>query len=180
MPERKLSFEEDLGGTGALPSVEEQIAATANRFLYLALGVLMLSLLWLLDRRYAVFDQIPVRLQTAYERNGGHSPNWINNWARWARLTLIERSFETINRSLRLLGRPPAYFATPTERANLLAKELPTARAAIEALLEQHQASLFTPEPGNAGVARRASLTIWIQVLRSIVQKFLYGRPIET
>jgi len=179
LPERKLSFEEDLGGTVPPPPIEQQVAAAATRFLYSVLGVLFIILLWLLNRRYAVFDQIPVRMQTAYQRNGGRSPVWLDNWARWARLTLIERSFETINRSLRLLGKTPAYSSTPTERATLLAKELPVANIAIETLLAQHQASLFTPEPGNAGVARRASLTIWTQTLWAILRKFLYGRPIE-
>jgi hypothetical protein len=135
--------------------------------------------LWLLNRQYAVFDRIPVRLQTAYERNGGRSPAWVKNWSRWARLSLIERSFETVNRSLRLLGKPPAFSATPNDRANLLIKVLPDAEGAIASLLEQHQASLFTPEPGHAGVARRASFSIWFYTLQSIIRKFLYGRPIE-
>ncbi|MGB7875710.1 MAG: transglutaminaseTgpA domain-containing protein [Anaerolineales bacterium] len=179
LPERKLNFEEDFGDTGALPPIEEQLAATTTRILYPVLGALLIGLLWLLNRQYAVFDRIPVRLQTAYERNGGRSPAWLKSWVHWARLTPIERSFETINRSLRLLGRPPAYSATPAERAQALAKELPVANSAIESLLEQHQASLFTPEPGHPGLARRASLTIWVQTIRSIVEKFLYGRPVQ-
>ena len=179
LPGRKLDFEEDFGDTGALPPLQEQVTATTYRFLYPIIAVLLVVSVWLLNRRYAVFDQIPVRLQTAYRRNGGRSPAWLDNWARWARLTLIERSFETVNRSLRLLGKRPAYSATPAERAKSLEQELPVASVAIESLLEQHQASLFTLEPGDPGLARRASLTIWWYTFQSIVRKFLYGHPIQ-
>ncbi len=147
--------------------------------LYSALAVLLLASVWLLNRQYAVFHQIPIRLQAVYERNGGRTPAWLANWARWSTLTPIERSFETINRSLRLLGTPPTFYATPTERAKSLSKELPMATNSIETLLSQHQASLFTPEPGNPGLARRASLDIWWLTLRSLIQKVLYGQPIE-
>ncbi len=146
---------------------------------YLGAAFLLVAVFWFVNRQYAVIDRVPIYLQAAYERNGGRSPVWLTNWARWARLTPIERAFETINRSLRLLGEPPVFYATPTERAKLLTGKLPIATSAVEVLLEQHQASLFTPEPGQAGLARRASLRIWLYTIQSIVKKFLYGSPIE-
>jgi hypothetical protein len=153
---------------------------TANPLWYtLAATVVLAGLLWFLNDRYAVIDRVPVYLKTAYERNGGQAPTWLANWARWATLTPIERSFETINRSLRLLGAPPAFYATPAERANSLLKKLPVAASPIKTLLGQHQASLFTPDPGQPGLARRASLDIWFYTAQSIVRRFLYGPPIE-
>jgi hypothetical protein len=141
--------------------------------------VILTGVLWFINNRYAVIDRMPVYLQAAYERNGGRAPAWLANWARWALLTPIERSFETVNRSLRLLGETPASYATPAERAKSLEKRLPVAASFIETLLNQHQASLFTPDPGQPGLARRASLHIWYLTLQSILQRFLYGRPIE-
>jgi len=146
---------------------------------YLAGTLFLIGLLWIVNTRYAVIDRVPVFLQIAYERNGGRVPTWLTNWARWARLTPIERSFETINRSLRLLGDPPAFSATPAERAQSLLKKLPVATDSIETLLNQHQAALFTPDPGQPAVARRASLNIWLRTFQSIINRFLYGRPIE-
>ena len=179
LPERKLAFEESLGNTEENSLNGEQVPATSNILLYTTLAAFLIGLVWLLNRQYAVFDRIPVRLQTAYERNGGRSPAWLDNWARWAMLTPIERSFETVNRCLRLLGESPAFHATPTERAKSLLKKLPIASNAIETLLEQHQASLFTSEPGNTGLAQRASFTIWLYTIQSMIQKFLHGRPLE-
>jgi hypothetical protein len=146
---------------------------------YLAAILFLVGVLWYANTRYAVINRVPVHLKAVYERNGGRSPTWLTNWARWATLTPIERSFETVNRCLRLLGEPPTFYATPVERAKSLMKKLPVATSDIETLLEQHQASLFTPAPGNVGLARRASLNIWFHTLQSKIQKFLYGPPIE-
>ena len=179
LPGRKLEFEENLGQTDVAPLTEEQPTTNLAIFLYPVLAVFLIGLLWLLNRQYAVFDQIPVRLQKAYERNGGSSPVWLSNWSHWVMLTPIERSFETINHSLRLLGVAPAFYATPSERAHSLEQKLPVATNDIEMLLEQHQASLFTPRTGYANIARRASLNIWVYTIKSIIQKFLNSRPTE-
>jgi hypothetical protein len=166
-----------LGEEENIPLVDEQ-QKTASIF-YLIVAILLVSLVWLLNRQYAVFDQIPIRLQTAYERNGESPPVWLSNWAHWAMLTPIERSFETVNRCLRLLGETPTIHSTPSERAKSLAKKLPNAANTIETLTEQLQATLFTPNPGHVGRARRASLTIWLYTIQSIFHKILYGSPIE-
>jgi hypothetical protein len=181
---------DDLDIPGIRPSLEEGTgqddpsSATGSQsvirlLFYWTFTVLLLASLWLLNRQYAIFNRIPIRLQAAYERNGGRAPAWLANWARWTMMSPIERSFETINRSLRLFGEPPAFYATPAERAKALLKKLPVAGDSIETLLSQHQASLFTPDPGHPGLARRASLNIWYLTLQSIVKRILYGRPIE-
>jgi hypothetical protein len=177
LPERKLEFEEGLGEEENLPLAELQ--STTASYLYLIAAVLLVGSMWLLNRQYAVFDQIPIRLQTAYERNGESPPAWLSNWAHWVTLTPIERSFETVNRCLRLLGETPTLHSTPSERAQSLVKKLPSAASAIETLAEQLQATLFTPTPGHAGRARRASLTIWLYTIQSIFHRILYGSPIE-
>jgi hypothetical protein len=141
-------------------------------FFYPVLAAVLLGLFWLLNSRYAVIDRIPVRLQAAYERTGGRVPMWIVNWARWAALTPIQRSFETINRSLRLLGETPPVHATPAERANLLIEELVPAEEHIKTLAEQHQIALFAPDRGEIGTARRASLRIWLYTMQHKFKKF--------
>jgi len=142
---------------------------------YLVSAAFLIFLLWLLNRRYAVIDQIPIRLQGVYERNGGQPPVWLNNWARWNLLSPIERSFETINRCLRLLGETPAMYRTPSERAEALIQKLPKAASEIENLTEQHLNSLFSPRSGNIRIAVRSSLRIWLYTIQSIFQKFIGG-----
>lgn len=136
-----------------------------------ALVSLVLLALWLLDRRYAFSRRLPLRLRAVYERNGGQAPPWLAYWAGWTLLTPLQRSFETVNLSLRLLGKPPALFHTPAERARSLEQCLPEAADAIRTLLAQHQASLFTPQRGHLGQSRRASFTIWLYTLRMVLRR---------
>ncbi len=164
--ERESLFPEDI----TIPEAES--TPIDNRYLYLAAAVILLTLFWFINRKYAFVESIPNRLQRAYERNDGRVPGWIKDWSRWTALSPIERSFETINRSLRLLGESPAVRATPLERADALIQKLPKAESAITTLAEQHQASLFTPTPGDARLARRASFGIWLVTLRAVTQNF--------
>jgi transglutaminase-like putative cysteine protease len=164
--ERESQLPEDISIPEAAP------ASTNYRYLYFAAAALLLAVFWFVNRKFAVIDSIPIRLQSAYERSDGRAPAWVRDWARWTSLSPIERSFETINRCLRLLGEPPAVRATPSERADVLAQKLPKAESAITTLTDQHQASLFTPTPGDAGRARRASLAIWWYTIQAIAQNF--------
>jgi hypothetical protein len=170
-----------------LPGINEREAGLDNSqtpideakpiypLLYTFLALLVVGLIWYLNRQYAFIEQIPTRLQVVYERNGGQSPAWINNWAHWNALSPIERSFETINRSLRLLGASPALFHTPSERAEALISKLPKATGEIETLTEQHMNSMFSPRPGDVSSARRASFRIWLYTLQSIFQRIIEG-----
>jgi len=146
---------------------------TSYPLFYISIAIVLAGVFLFLNHRYKLIDSIPVRIQTSYGKNGGETPAWINNWAKWTMLTPIERSFETINRSLRLLDENPPVYATPVERARVLSEMLPQAKDAIETLSEQHQTSLFTPQSGDAGIARRASLSIWLYTMQVIIQTFI-------
>ena len=164
--EREL-FPEDIAAPEAAPT------PTDYRHIYLATAVILLTLFWFINRKFAVIDNVPIQLQRTYERNGGSSPAWLTNWAHWTALSPIERSFESINRSLRLLGEPQTMRATPSERAKALVQKLPRAASAIDTLTEQHLASLFTPKPGDAGRAQRASIVIWLYTIQTFIQNFM-------
>lgn len=163
---------------GLGPGVEEDVEISAAssqqmpNLLFLGMAVALLGALFLLDRKYTVAGRFPVYLQTAYEKNGGHAPAWIACWAGWTLLTPIQRAFETINQSLRLLGETPALFHTPAERARALEQRLPQAASAIQSLAAQHQAALFTPQAGHTGKARRASFMIWLYTLHMLLHRF--------
>jgi hypothetical protein len=114
-----------------------------------------------------------VYISNAYARNGSPPPDWVDRWVRWNRLTSIERSFHAVNLSLRWMGKPQPMYATPVERATLLKEALPTAHPAIDSLLEEHQAALFSPRPGNPTRARRSALTLIGVALRTRLLEML-------
>lgn len=132
------------------------------------------------SRRYSVPDRIPVFLRATYERSGVQTPAWIVNWERWVGISSIERAFESVNFSLRLLNKPMPMDATPVERAQGLQKLLPKAESEIAALLDEHQTSLYTSRKADALRARHAAMRIRWQALNEWLRYLLEGRPVES
>jgi transglutaminase-like putative cysteine protease len=132
----------------------------AGRTVFAALWALLVVGLVLLERRMKWTDRLPVYISNAYARSGGTPPGWVDRWVRWNNSTSIEHSFHAVNLALRWMGRPQAMHITPIERARLLKEALPAAQPAIDSLLEEHQAALFSPRPGNSARARRSALAL--------------------
>jgi len=138
--------------------------------LYLGIFLLVTVFIIFVNSRYAFIESLPIRLQSMYVRNGRHAPSWINYWVSWNSLTSIQRSFEAINQSLRLLGDAPAISLTPDERASKLEKILPQAAQHIHVLSHEHQSSLFTQVEGDTRNAKRASLMIRLYTLQAKIR----------
>jgi len=129
-------------------------------------------------RRTRLLDQAPVGLSKAFERFGAQTPVWINSWLIWNQLTPVERSFASVNVSLRWLGIPQPVSATAAERAAELIKRLPSATAYIEIVASEHQSALFSSHPADPTRARRAGLMILFHTLRFTILKF-FGREVR-
>jgi transglutaminase-like putative cysteine protease len=143
-----------------------------TNLLWIALTLIVIAALILSLRRTRLLDQAPVGLSKAFERFGAQTPAWINNWMIWNQLTPIERSFASVNVSLRWLGIPQPVSATAAERAAELAKRLPSASAYIEIVASEHQSALFSARPADPARARRAGLMILLHTLRFTFRKF--------
>jgi hypothetical protein len=139
---------------------------------FIAFIALTFFLLW----RYSIPTHLPSMLRTTLERNGSTPPNWLLNWEHWVTISPIERSFESINYSLRLLKNPLPAHATPIERANELTKLMPVAEKEIGALLDEHQTSLYTSRSADALRARRAAFKIRTQAIFTWIRNRLRGR----
>jgi hypothetical protein len=125
---------------------------------------------YFLQKRFGLSRLIPVYLAGRYTQGDNALPNWMKNWTRWASLSDVEKSFQSINLSLYWLKHPQAVHMPSLQRAQLLIKQLPEAESDILALLNEYQASLYTPHMGNARLARRAAIQI---VLRAWRKRFL-------
>ena len=145
----------------------------------LAGGSALAVMAFFLKRRMAPNTQPALILKNMVEQNGWDTPSWLNRWARWTSLTPIERSFQSINTSLRWLERPQPVHATPAVRAAVLSGLLPSAAPAIGLLLREHQAALFSPRPGDAALARHAARTVLYQALVWRIKSFIYGIQLE-
>lgn len=172
---RGLQEEQDV----AVPEQTLDASPLTPRLYLLLFLVAFASLTAYFNRRYALPQRVPVLLRAAYERNGASAPAWVIHWERWATASSIERAFESVNFSLRLLDKPMPVDATPIERAARLASLLPSAKNEIQALLDEHQTSLYTSRMANVRRAQRSALRLrWRAALERIRYTF-EGRPLE-
>ena len=132
----------------------------------IVVAILIISLIIFVFRRYCLLNQVPVYLSNGLERLGMSTPLWMNNWIHWNQMTSVERSFASINLSLRWLGSPQPIYATAAERAAQLIKLLPSAKEYIEAVSSEHQSALFSKRSADLRRARRAGMIIIFLTLR--------------
>lgn len=141
------------------------------RILYTLLTIVLFFLGVYITRRYSLAERLPVYLADRYIKNGNQPPRWLRRWARWAKLTSIEKSFEAVNWSLRSMGYPQAMYITPAERAKKLHELLPKASDFIDILVEEHQTALFTPHAADNTRARHAGFKIILETWRARLLK---------
>ncbi|MGA7193512.1 MAG: transglutaminase domain-containing protein [Anaerolineales bacterium] len=143
-----------------------------NDILLISFLILFIGLLIFAFRRYHFLNHVPVYLSSGLERFGVSTPSWINAWMNWNQMTSVERSFTSINLSLRWLGSPQPMYATAAERAAELIKLLPAATTYIEAVSSEHQSALFTKRSADLARARQAGIMIILITLRFKVLNF--------
>ncbi len=156
-------------GTSTRPLIFNSLL---NDILSISFSILLMGLMIFAFRRYRLLNQVPVYLSSNLERIGVSTPSWINDWINWNQMTSVERSFNSINLSLRWLGSPQPIYATAAERTAELIKLLPSATAYIEAVSSEHQSALFTKRSADVSRARQASIMIILHTLRFKVLNF--------
>ena len=166
-------------GDIAVPEQVEVLPVNSGWYL-IPLFIAFSALTVYFSRRYSVPERLPVLLRATYERSGMQTPAWVNNWERWVNISPMERAFESVNFSLRLLDAPMSVDATPIERARNLTDILPRVKNEVNALLDEHQTSLYTFREADLARARRAALRIRWQALRERLRYALEGKPIES
>ncbi len=137
--------------------------------------ILLILVATFVKRRFAPNTQMAVILKSAIDRSGFKVPAWVNRWLLWSSLPAIERSFQSINTSLRLLGKPQGVHVTAAERAQLLRRLVPHASNSIETLLQEHHSALFSPREGDTTIARRAARDILYKTLSYRLKTIILG-----
>jgi transglutaminase-like putative cysteine protease len=166
---------------GDIPAADEQyfigfLSRTQILQISAALaGILLAALAVLLKRRFAPTLTLESALRTAIQRSGWETPAWVDAGLNWSALSPIERAFQSINISLRWMGRPQAIHATAAERAGLLKRLIPAAALSIEVLLNEHQSNLFSPRGGNSSAARQAARIILFQTMYARLKIIILG-----
>ncbi len=178
LPPRKPLSEGDQtpSPSTAMPTTSQSIPFAKTPLgisLIFFIPLLALALIIFVIHRYRLIGRLTLYLSKSWQQSGLTTSTWMENWRRWIQLMPVERSFATINLSLRWLGKPQPMDVTPNERAVLLSKLLPSAETHIEALKFEHESALFTPRPADLSRARRASFFILLHTVRALIQRIV-------
>jgi transglutaminase-like putative cysteine protease len=170
-PTRALDGEEGagptVGGTTSKPPTVPLDETPQAQALMIAVTLLSLGALAYLGSRFHLWARVPAYVSKTLQHSGIATPAWVQDWIRWNRLQPVERSFASINWSLRWLGQPPPVNATPAERARALSSLLPLAAEHIDALKSELESGLFTRQPADLPRARRAGFYILLHLIRA-------------
>jgi hypothetical protein len=124
---------------------------------------------------------LPVYVASAIDSLSLPQPAWLQRWARRMQMGIVERSFNTVYRSLRWLGAKPDPARTPAQAAALLTTLLPASEPDVQQLLNEYEHTLFSANPGDAPIARRAADSVRKLALRAAVSTRLNAlKPIFT
>jgi len=149
-----------------------------NRWIFISLAVAGTALLLIVGWRYIRIryrvPALPVYLEKSLETRGIEVPAWLRGWSRRLRLTPLERSYNMVNQSLRILGKPAQASATPAERAASLGQVLPPAQEPTQDLIDSYQNEIYGNTPGDPVSARQAGIQIrWLAIkafLKRLIQ----------
>jgi len=143
------------------------------------LFIAVVTLTFLINRRYPFATHVPVLVRASLERTGFEVPKWVLHWESWGHLSPIEKAFESINFGLRILDQRMPIYKTPVERAEKLAGILPQMSSQIKVLLDEHQTSLYTSRVADDIQARRAAFDIRKQVIIERIRYLFIGKPLR-
>ncbi|OGN74707.1 MAG: hypothetical protein A2X25_06880 [Chloroflexi bacterium GWB2_49_20] len=151
---------------------------SAPAFVYVLFGFIIIGLSGFLfwrghQRQRSIPTPLPIRLKNTLERNSVKVPGWLQRWAARAAEAPTQRAFNVIHHSLRRLGKTARPADTPLVASTILIECLPAASAEITFLLDEYQKFMFSQQPEDAGLARRASLVIRQQTNRAVLYNWL-------
>ena len=120
----------------------------------------------------------PVLIEQNLEKRGWHVPEWIQQWARLAELSPIERMYARMSWTLPLLGYSTIYSHTPSERLEQITKVIPDAEDYIRVFLKEYQKAEYSPYPFDLEKASQADRMIWRSVFHAFFRRLTrLGQP---
>ncbi|HVN53818.1 MAG TPA: transglutaminase-like domain-containing protein [Anaerolineaceae bacterium] len=144
---------------------------------WLGFGLGCLMLVWgsynLLRYRFQG-TAFPILLNEAIEQRGITAPIWLRLWVSRVSLSPVQKAYNGINRSLRILGKTAPVSATPTERAISLSAVLPSATEPTNILVNEYERDQYSKNPGDNTAAHLAWKKIWNLTIRSLIRRLLH------
>lgn len=122
-------------------------------------------------------DPLPVLLERALIDRKKSVPEWLRRWSVRARMSVAERAYQQISRSIRILGEKPIPSQTPAERAHTLIGLLPEASVVVQDILNEYQVDKFSNHIVSEDRTRSAARKLRMMAIKARSRRILsFGR----
>ena len=89
-------------------------------------------------------DPLPVILEGLLVKRGMQVPNWLKRWRYLATLSVPEKAYRQIGRSIKQLGQKPDPAHTPEETAHTLTRLIPNAKEPALVIIREYHLDRFS------------------------------------
>ncbi len=117
-------------------------------------------------------DPLPVLLEKALVDRNKSVPEWLHRWSVLARISIAERAYHQISRSIKILGEKPNPSHTPAERAQALTDLLPEAGSVVQDILHEYQLDKFSNHIVSEDRTRSAARKLRMMSINARVRRF--------
>jgi transglutaminase-like putative cysteine protease len=111
----------------------------------------------LLDKPIRHKTPLIVFVEDSVRARGWRVPRWLQEWARLARRSPMEKLFARVGELLKAWGKPPALSLTPAEQVGALTELVPDVGEQARILLEEYQNATYSPHQVNYARAKQAA-----------------------
>jgi len=119
---------------------------------------------------------LPVVLESALLKRGKSVPDWLHRWRLMAQMSVAQRAYRQLERSIKLLRHPVKPSDTPAERAQVLIQLLPDAQQHVLEILNEYHLDQFSNHIINEERAKKAGrLLIGMALKTRLRSMFSFG-----
>lgn len=168
--------ENDIGGSEAEPD-QSLFHIRMSSLVWVILTIFLAVLLIFIFSYFRLInfkiniEPFPILVENALTKRGKSVPNWLRRWSTFARMSVVEKAYLQLGRSIKIMGQPVNLAETPSERALTLIALLPTANQPAQDIVSEYHLDVFSDHIINEERAKNAARLVRSLALKARFRK---------
>ncbi len=142
-------------------------------FIFMGLFILYSIYLVYEDTKLPSISSAPIILETIFVKRGWTVPEWIQNWADYAKSSIEQKAFKRIAWSLRLFNQQLPFSYTPAELVDQYKKLFPEMSSKADRFLNEYQRAAYSAHAVNSKLLQHQGNKVFQYAIRKKIDKTL-------
>jgi len=122
---------------------------------------------------------LPVLLERLSKKHNQQVPKWLRRWSNFAKMSIPEKAYLQMGRSIRILGHRLIPSETPIERAQRLTILLPHLDQPVQDIINEYHLAKFSTHHVNEERAKNAARQVQRTAIKTRLREiFQFDKPI--